>query len=430
MLNRILLSSAAAIVVVAGAQAADLPSKKAAPATYVKVCDAKGAGFFFVPGTETCMKIGGYVRVEYDYRGAEATGGTYTAPATNTLATSHGLATSGWYQRGVISVDARTPTAYGDVRAYIQTRIQAGSGTMHQTEASSLEAAYIQFAGFTFGQASQPYSFMSSWGYMSNWWTGWPNGVRQLSYTAVLGGGLSATVSVQDANGNASGWKVADDASPQAWDKNGPIYVGNVRWDQSWGSLQAMGAYTTDQPALDTGTLSAENGSGYAVGMGLKLNLPMLGAGDTLEFTANYWDGLVKAGIGNTSLATPSSGSWGPVNPLTATGGSDTKFASVTNSSGWAVGAQLQHYWSKDWRTVIMGAYADMDNPVFSSGSKSSDNSLQAKSLGAMMIWSPSANFDIGLHAQYVRWDGKNTATSAKYHDDNIGYKLRVERRF
>ena len=40
MLNKTLLSSAAVILTVVGAQAADLPSKKAAPATYVKICDA------------------------------------------------------------------------------------------------------------------------------------------------------------------------------------------------------------------------------------------------------------------------------------------------------------------------------------------------------------------------------------------------------
>jgi len=55
----LLLGSSATLVAVAGAQAADLPSKKAAPATYVKVCDAYGAGFFVIPGTDTCVRVGG-----------------------------------------------------------------------------------------------------------------------------------------------------------------------------------------------------------------------------------------------------------------------------------------------------------------------------------------------------------------------------------
>ena len=31
---------------------------------YVRVCDAYGAGFFYIPGTETCLKIGGYLRYD------------------------------------------------------------------------------------------------------------------------------------------------------------------------------------------------------------------------------------------------------------------------------------------------------------------------------------------------------------------------------
>ena len=67
LFKSLLLGTAAGIVAIASAQAADLPSKKAAPATYVKICDAYGAGFFYIPGTETCVKLGGYTRYELQY---------------------------------------------------------------------------------------------------------------------------------------------------------------------------------------------------------------------------------------------------------------------------------------------------------------------------------------------------------------------------
>jgi len=57
----LLLGAAAGLVTVASAQAADLPVK-AAPVEYVKVCSLYGAGFFYIPGTDTCLKIGGYIR--------------------------------------------------------------------------------------------------------------------------------------------------------------------------------------------------------------------------------------------------------------------------------------------------------------------------------------------------------------------------------
>jgi len=388
----ILLGSGAALFAVAGAQAADLPSRKSAPVEYVKVCSAYGAGFFFIPGTDTCLKIGGYVRIEYDNR-ANQTFGTTDTSAVSTSNGSHPGATSGWYTRGVISADARTSTPYGTVQAYIQARaVQSGSGTMHQDTHGSIEAAYVRFAGFTFGQARQPYAFMSSWGYMSNWWTGWPNGVRQISYTHTFGGGLSATVSVQDGNSNASGMGINDNAVAQSWDNNGPMFVGALNYDQSWGRLQAMGAWTTEQPKI-----ASIGGDGYAVGMGAAFNLPMLGKGDSVEFTATYWDGLAKLGIGNDNLSTPSSGSWGPVAPLRSN--------SVTASSGWSVGAQLQHYWTPQWRTVVFGAYADMDL------NNATNDTATATSAGAQLVWSPARQFDIGLQALYVRAEKKTGTT-------------------
>jgi len=50
-----------------GVQAADLPVAKAAPVEYVRICSTHGAGFFYVPGTETCLRVGGHVRAEYLY---------------------------------------------------------------------------------------------------------------------------------------------------------------------------------------------------------------------------------------------------------------------------------------------------------------------------------------------------------------------------
>ncbi|HSP26574.1 MAG TPA: porin, partial [Saliniramus sp.] len=61
----LLLGSAAGLMAVAGANAADLPVRAAAPAVdYVRVCNAYGNGFFFIPGTETCLRVGGSVRAQ------------------------------------------------------------------------------------------------------------------------------------------------------------------------------------------------------------------------------------------------------------------------------------------------------------------------------------------------------------------------------
>ena len=75
MIKSLVLGSAAGLIALSGAQAADLPVKAKA-VEYVKICSLYGAGFFYIPGTDTCIKLGGYVRVDTTFNG-----GTYGGPA-------------------------------------------------------------------------------------------------------------------------------------------------------------------------------------------------------------------------------------------------------------------------------------------------------------------------------------------------------------
>src|SRR3974377_2190188 len=61
MVKSLSLGTAGGLVAMSGAQAADLPVK-AKPVQYVKICSLYGAGFYYVPGTDMCLKIGGWVR--------------------------------------------------------------------------------------------------------------------------------------------------------------------------------------------------------------------------------------------------------------------------------------------------------------------------------------------------------------------------------
>src|ERR1700729_2117738 len=100
----LLLGSAAALMTVAGAQAADLPTRKAAPVEYVRICAVHGPGFFYIPGTDTCIKIGGRAPFEF------VNGGEYNRQTDN----------SSFRALGRISVDARTTTDWGLLRAFVR----------------------------------------------------------------------------------------------------------------------------------------------------------------------------------------------------------------------------------------------------------------------------------------------------------------------
>ncbi len=66
MVKSLLLGTAAGLVAVAGAQAADMPVK-AKPVQYVKICTLYGSGYYYIPGSDICIKIGGYVRADYGW---------------------------------------------------------------------------------------------------------------------------------------------------------------------------------------------------------------------------------------------------------------------------------------------------------------------------------------------------------------------------
>jgi hypothetical protein len=91
---RTLLLGGAAIMA-SGAQAADLPAKTATPVEYVRICSTHGTGFFYIPGTETCLRVGGHVRAEY----------LYLEPS------DRSQDTIGFRARGRLNIDARTATS-------------------------------------------------------------------------------------------------------------------------------------------------------------------------------------------------------------------------------------------------------------------------------------------------------------------------------
>ena len=69
MVKSLILGSAAGLIAMSGAQAADLPVKAKA-VEYVRICSLYGAGFFYIPGTDTCIKLGGYLRVDTTFNGS------------------------------------------------------------------------------------------------------------------------------------------------------------------------------------------------------------------------------------------------------------------------------------------------------------------------------------------------------------------------
>src|SRR5215468_4968744 len=220
MVKSLILGSAAGILAMGGAQAADLPVKAKA-VEYVKVCSLYGAGFFYIPGTDTCLKIGGFLRIDSTFNGA-----IYDQPAW-----SGDLGQGNRYRdyfatrsRLGLSVDTRTATEYGVVRTFAQGDFNfdtLGNNTTNPNALAtnlgnnpnllstqgggylSVENVFIQFAGFTFGKSASAYSTP---------WQGYPGnnssfllggqdsvtGVNNIQYTMQFGNGVSGTIGLED----------------------------------------------------------------------------------------------------------------------------------------------------------------------------------------------------------------------------------------
>ena len=120
MAKGLFLGSAAGLVAISGAQAADLPVKAKA-VEYVRVCTLYCAGFFYIPGTDTCIKLGGYVRIDTTFNG-----GTYGQPFYSGDAGQQNRFRDYFNSRSrmALTVDTRTATEYGVVRTFGQGDFQ------------------------------------------------------------------------------------------------------------------------------------------------------------------------------------------------------------------------------------------------------------------------------------------------------------------
>lgn len=234
-IKSLLLGSAAALAAVSGAQAADaIVAAEPEPMEYVRVCDAFGTGFFYIPGTETCLKIGGYVR--FDVGGGELLG--LDANAAN------GGYGDEWntYSRFTLNVETASDTEYGALKTFVEARFHygnvkdsAGNWTGSQGSDVSLNFAYIDLAGFRVGKTETAfYTFVGYAGNVINddLISGGVYDANVVQYNYDNGSGLTAVVSLEDtSDGNQGGRDYV------------PNIVGGIGYSTGAFGIRAVGGY-------------------------------------------------------------------------------------------------------------------------------------------------------------------------------------------
>jgi hypothetical protein len=456
----LLLGTAAGLFAVASAQAADLPVK-AKPVEYVKVCSLYGAGFFYVPGTDTCLKIGMYIRSDHGFGagGNQAPPGYYESTG-NSLFTRDGTSFYSYRARINLTTDWRTQTDYGVLRAYAAIIAQNSQGDAATTGVAGILRAFIQFAGFTAGHAVSYFDFFNGadYGYAPSIWgpgTG-VNGTDLIAYTWQLGNGWSASIDIEDAgtgsgagrtkrvvNASASGGFTLAATGPAitgnteaSWT---PDIAANIRIDQAWGSAQLSGAlHNMNGAYYSSGVVSGAqtpNGHpgdtwGWAIQGGFRL-LNFLQPKDRLEAAAIYCKGATAYCV-STPIAAPY-GSGNTIGLGYAVDGVFTTGSGIEKTESWGFNVGYEHFWNAQWRTAVVGGYTEINYNTTASnmlcgvsgsggvnqfpfslttGSTCSPNFSQT-SVSTRTAWNPHPTLEIGLDLIWWHLDSAMSGSAA-----------------
>jgi len=462
-IKSLILGSAAVIAASAGAQAADLPVKAKA-VQYVKICSLYGAGFYYIPGTETCIKLGGYTQLDVNFNGGNYDQPPWTAASGIDVAGRGGdMYTT--RARNQFNIDTRTATEYGVVRTFWASNFEFSTGATFNASTGNLTVDYgfVQFAGFTLGKAVG--TFQTPWGaYGANNNTsyllgGYDNatGITQIAYTWQFGNGVSAQLGVEDSrtidrgtmfNGTNSGVTTATmltSAYTNNYGGNGaPDIAANVKIDQAAFTLQFSGAAHQDRAAYYVTTEPTGHPSdkyGYAGSVGLQLkNLPT-GPGDKLSLDGTYSKGAIKyliSGVTGTATAqgmnftnfggAAFAGSYQSLATVFAADSVYTTGGTQELTTAWGFRGAYVHNWSPAWETDVFGSYTRIDYNANASaiicGAQAAavgaglngytcNPDFNIWQLGTRTAWTPVQNLTFSAEVLYTFLDQANTGSFA-----------------
>ncbi len=328
-IKSLLLGSAAALAAVSGAQAADaIVAAEPEPMEYVRVCDAFGTGYFYIPGTETCLKIGGFLRFQTSF-GRDAADSRYNQEDFG------GQSTSDWdaFSRAYISFDAKSDTEYGTLTGFFAAEFNADNDTDAGDSFIDVDEAYIQLGGLKAG-------------FFYSWWDKGLNGETdsignntEFNSIAYLydGGSFQAGVSVDELEGTST-------------KSNGVGVSGIVSASVGGVSFDLLGGYDTEfEEGTIRGLLSADLGPGVFQLAGLWASNPnAYWARSEWSVAASYrFNATDKLAI------TPGAQYFGSL---------QDSLTSFGNDDAWRAGVTVDYKITEGLATRVSVQYEDEDN--------------------------------------------------------------------
>ncbi|AWC20920.1 Porin omp2a precursor [Aminobacter sp. MSH1] len=193
------------------------------PAQFVRACDAMGAGFYQLPQSETCLKIGGSV-------GYDVTGGAdvYSGERLRSLSRT---------VTATLYAETRSQTELGMLSSYFEFEDSVVDGV---DEGMTLGDLIIDLNGLKVGASGSQFdSWLDSAGnVLSDDVIAYAGGMTNLiNYTANVGNGLSAMFGVEEGS--------KDGDHDYRTGSYVPHFVGGLKLDRPWGAIATVIGYDT-----------------------------------------------------------------------------------------------------------------------------------------------------------------------------------------
>jgi len=208
----------------------------------VSVCDAYGQGYYYIPGTETCLRLHGYIRDTLQ-GGGDVNGRNITEKAGTAVYQSSNRRKS-WDNsvRFTLRASTASETELGTLETFAEARFQWDNGT-DADSTGTLQYGYINLAGLRIGLDQSVFvSFVGALGEVNNDDVILAGGYRTglISYTYSAPNGVSAIVSLEQGNNKDTDGKYGYDGTITGYS---PHIVAGLKYAQGWGSIITVAAY-------------------------------------------------------------------------------------------------------------------------------------------------------------------------------------------
>ncbi len=348
-IKSLLLGSAAAMVAVSGASAADaIIAAEPEPVEYVRVCDAFGAGYFYIPGTETCLKISGFARFDVGFNSNDDSYSSTT--------------------RGRLNIQAKEDTELGLLHAYIRFQGNTAPDDDSTYDAETfIDQAYLELGGLVAGYTEN--TFVSSKnGGASGFGTHSDDGLAY-GYGQSNQIGYNFTGSNWFANISAN-----DDADGDSYTPDFTGRVGGV-----WGGATIFAAAGYDQ--------SAEN---FGIKLGLNTDI---GAAGNLIVQGFYADGPTRYGANKTAFAAAGTrtAEW-------------SILASYQQTFSPKFKGSIGGQYSADYYSAALTGQAPLG---------SANSGVDSWAVEGVLVWMPVTNFEVRGEVRHTAFSGPNAAEDA-----------------